>query len=137
MDNGSYQGCPLPVLESQDYPEEDAGYDCGPKIPESYSSNVDQWGADAPTENHWYQNEGECGNDSLGANPQVEWGNDNFNIQPTGWGDDDEVEETGRADDYKPTQWGEDGDKTKATDWNDQVGELAGYLNIQPTGWDD
>nr|XP_010917774.2 probable RNA helicase SDE3 [Elaeis guineensis] len=97
VDNDSYQGCSLPVLESQDYPEEDAGYDCGPNIPESYSNNVDQWDEDAPTQNQWHQNEGEWGNDSLGANPQVEWGSDNFNIQPTGWGDDDEVEETGRV----------------------------------------
>lgn len=42
VDNGSYQGCSLPVLESHDHPEEEARYNNGPKIPQSCSSNVDK-----------------------------------------------------------------------------------------------
>lgn len=138
VDHGSYLGCSLPVVESRNYSKEDAGYDCGSNIPESCSSDVDQWDETVPTQHEQCQNEGDLGNDTPGANPQVEWSSYSFNIQPTGWGDEDEeVQETGWTDDYKPTQQGEDGGKTKATDWDYRVAALAESFNIEPTGWDD
>lgn len=101
-DNGSYQGCPLPLPARIEYTHHDASAEHD--IPQAYSTDDIKWtqdatsehedgGSDVPTQ---YQNDVEWNDNPLKSTNVLTWGGggilatgwDDIDIPATGWDDD-------------------------------------------------